>query len=218
MKKLVILGGRGIGMIAASVANDLGNYKILGFLNDVVKVGSKVGKFSGYQVIGTSNDVSKYLDDEDVYFFIGYIGMKNEKEIFEKILSLNIPRNRFATLIHPTAIIPKGFCSIGEGVLLAPLSQLSPDTTVDDNCILLPNSFLGHDSVMKRFAHLTTNSVVGGNVSVGKAAHIGSNATIREDIEIGDFSLVGSGSVVLNDVPPNSIVVGNPAKVLKTKN
>lgn len=217
MKKLVILGGRGIGMIAASVANDLGTYEILGFLNDFVPIGEKVGKYNGYNVIGVSTDVKKYLDDEDIYFFIGYVGMKNEKEVFEKITSLDIPRHRFATLIHPSAIIPKGFCSIGNGVLMAPLSQLSPDTTVEDNCILLPNSFLGHDSTMKRFSHITANSVVGGNVTLGRGAHIGTNATIRENITIGDFALVGSGSVVLNDVPENSIVVGNPARILKTK-
>jgi acetyltransferase EpsM len=217
MKKLIILGGRGIGMIAASVANDLGTYDILGFLNDFVPVGQKVGRYGGYKVIGKSTDVIKYLNDEDVYFFIGYVGMKNEKEVYEKITSLGIPKNRFATLIHPSAIIPKGFCSIGHGVLMAPLSQLSPDTTVEDNCILLPNSFLGHDSTMKRFSHITANSVVGGNVLVGFGAHIGTNATIRENVKIGDFSLIGSGSVVLNDVPENSIVVGNPARILKTK-
>lgn len=217
MRKLIILGGRGIGMIAASVANDLGTYEVLGFLNDMVPIGSKVGKYNGYNVIGVSADAKKYLDDEDVYFFIGYVGMKNEKEVFEKITSLEIPRHRFATLIHPTAIVPKGFCSIGNGVLMAPLSQLSPDTTVEDNCILLPNSFLGHDSTMKRFSHITANSVVGGNVTLGRGAHVGTNATIRENVTIGDFALVGSGSVVLNDVPENSIVVGNPAKILKTK-
>jgi len=204
-------------MIAASVANDLGIYEILGFLNDFVPIGEKVGKYGGYNVIGTSADVYKYLVDEEVYFFIGYVGMKSEKEIFEKITSLGIPRNRFASLIHPTAIIPKGFCFIGNGVLMAPLSQLSPDTTVEDNCILLPNSFLGHDSKMENFSHITANSVVGGNVQIGKGAHIGTNATVRENVKIGDFSLVGSGSVVLNDVPENSIVVGNPAKILKMK-
>ena len=217
MKKLIILGGRGIGMIAASVANDLGTYQVMGFLNDVVPVGEQVGKYQKYPVLGVSNDVKNYLEDEDVYFFIGYVGMKNEKDVFEKITSLNIPRNKYATLIHPSAIIPKGFCSIGYGVLMAPLSQLSPDTTVEDNCILLPNSFLGHDSTMKRFSHITSNSVVGGNVTLGRGAHVGTNATIRENVNIGDFALVGSGSVVLNDVPDNSIVVGNPAKVLRNK-
>jgi len=217
MKKLIIFGGRGIGMIAASVANDLGTYEVVGFLNDALPSETMVGKYNSYKVIGKSSDAEKYLTDENTYFFIGYVGMKNEKDVFDKITSLGIPSSRYATLIHPTAIIPKGFCSIGNGVLMAPLSQLSPDTTVEDNCILLPNSFLGHDSTMKRFSHITANSVVGGNVMVGKGAHIGTNATIRENVNIGAFALVGSGSVVLNDVPENSIVVGNPAKLLRNK-
>jgi len=173
--------------------------------------------YKKHKVIGETKDVSRYLEDENIYFFIGYIGMKNEKEVYDKITNLNIPRQRFATLIHPTAIIPKGYCSIGYGELMAPLSQLSPDTTVGDNCILLPNSFLGHDSTMKRFSHITANSVVGGNVTLGKGSHVGTNATIRENIKIGDFAIIGSGSVVLKDIPDNSIYVGNPAKLLRKK-
>ena len=217
MKKLIILGGRGIGMIAASVANDLKDYNVLGFLNDYVPVGEKVGKYNGYTVLGKSEDAPTYLSDPDICFFIGYVGMKNEEKIYEKINNLGIPRERFATLIHPTAIVPKGFCSIGYGVMMAPLAQLSPDTTVEDNCILLPNSFLGHDSTMEKFSHITANSVIGGNVKIGTGAHIGTNATVREDINIGKFSLVGSGAVVLKDVPDNAIVVGNPARILKLK-
>lgn len=217
MKKLVILGGRGIGMIAASVAQDLGCYNLIGFLNDFVPVGETVGVYKNHPVIGTTENLKKYLKDENVYFFIGYIGMKNEKEMFKKIVNLNIPSERYATLIHPSAIIPRGYCKIGNGVLISPLAQLSPDTTVEDNCILLPNSFLGHDSTMKRFSHITANSVVGGNVILGYGAHIGTNATIRENINIGDFSIIGSGSVVLNDVPKNSIYVGNPARFLRKK-
>lgn len=217
MKNLIILGGSGIGMIAASIANELGYYNVLGFLNDVVPIGTKIGKYNTIPVIGSTSDLPRYLDDQNNEFFIAYVGMQNEKEVFEKVESLNIPSNRFATLIHPSAIIPKGFCKIGNGVLMAPLTQLSPDTTIEDNCILLPNSFVGHDSILKKFAHIATNSVIGANVTVGRACHIGSNATIREKIKIGDFSLVGAGSVVLKDVSDNTIVVGNPAKILRTK-
>lgn len=217
MKNLIILGGSGIGMIACSVANDLGIYNVLGFLNDVVPVGTLIGKYNKIPVIGTTLDVDHYLTDENNVFFIAYVGMQNEEEVYNKIDSLKIPSNRYATLIHPSAIVPKGFCKIGNGVLMSPLSQLSPDTTVEDNCILLPNSFLGHDSTMRRFAHIASNAVIGGNVDVGRAVHVGTNATIREKIKIGDFSLIGSGAVVLNDVAPNTIVVGNPAKLLRKK-
>src|SRR5690606_25212879 len=117
----------GIGMIAASVAQDLGYYKVLGFLNDVVPVGNFVGKYKKHKVIGTTQDITQFLMDSNVYFFIGFIGMKNEMEVFEKISNLNIPRDRFATLIHSSAIIPRGYCKIGYGVLIAPLAQLSPD-------------------------------------------------------------------------------------------
>lgn len=217
MKKLIILGGRGIGMIAASVAQSLGTYEILGFLNDVVPVGAEVGIYRKFKVLGTTNDVNRFLGDENISFFIGYIGMKNEKEIFEKIASLKIPSHRYATLVHPSAIVPNGYCKIGNGVLISPLAQISPDTTIEDNCILLGNSFLGHDSIMKRFSHITANSVVGGAVTLGNGAHIGTNATIRENVKIGEFAIVGSGSVVLNDVPDNAIFVGNPAKLLRQK-
>jgi len=206
MKKLVILGGSGIGMIAASIANDLGYFEVQGFLNDSIPTGSLIGKYKKYPVIGKTEEIDKLLQD-DYYFFLAYVGLQDEKNTYEKIESILIPPERYATLIHPTAIIPKGCCNIGNGCLLAPLSQLSPDTTLEDNCIVLGNAFIGHDTILRRFAHVATNGVVGANINIGKAVHVGSNATIREKVNIGDFSLIGSGSVVLNDVPENSALV-----------
>lgn len=217
MKNLIVLGGSGIGMIAISIARELGTYTIGGFLNDVLPVGTLIGKYDQFPVIGTTDDLPKFLEDENNMFFIAYVGMQKEESVYKKITSLNIPSTRLATLIHPSAIIPKGMCKIGNGVLMAPLSQLSPDTTLEDNSIMLPNSFLGHDSTLKRFAHIASNATVGANVIIGKACHIGTNCTIREKTKIGDFCLVGSGSVVLNDVEENSIVVGNPARLLRKK-
>lgn len=215
MNNLIVLGGSGIGMLAISIAKELGNYTIGGFLNDVIPVGEKIGRYEQFPVIGTTNDLPRFLEDDNNVFFIAYVGMQHEEAVFKKIQSFNIPKYRFATLIHPSAVIPKGMCKIGYGVLMAPLSQLSPDTTLEDNCMMLGNSFLGHDSTLKQFAHLASNSTVGANVVIGRACHIGTNCTVRERVTIGDFCLIGSGAVVLKDVEPHSIMVGNPAKLLR---
>ena len=50
---------------------------------------------------------------------------------------------------------------------------------------------------------------------IRKGASIGSGATILSNITIGENAIVGAGSVVTNDVPPNAIVAGNPARVLR---
>ncbi len=49
---------------------------------------------------------------------------------------------------------------------------------------------------------------------VKKSASIGANATIVCGITIGEYSLIGSGAVVTKDVPPFSLVVGNPGRVV----
>ncbi len=50
---------------------------------------------------------------------------------------------------------------------------------------------------------------------VKEGASIGSGCTILSNITIGENALVGAGSVVTKDVPPNTIVAGNPARVLR---
>jgi len=51
---------------------------------------------------------------------------------------------------------------------------------------------------------------------VKKSASIGANATIVCGVTIGEYALIGSGAVVTKDVPPYSLVVGNPGRVIGT--
>ena len=51
---------------------------------------------------------------------------------------------------------------------------------------------------------------------VRKGASIGSGATILPGVTIGEGALVGAGAVVVDDVPPHTVVAGNPARVLRT--
>lgn len=215
-KKVIVFGGIGIGLIASYIIDQHQDMELIGFLNDNEPVGKEIGDFEKkIEVLGKSEDITEFLKDENVYVLIAYLVMKNKEKVYRKIKELGIPENRFINLIHPSAIVPSGYCKLGKGVLIAPLAQLSPDTTLGDKCIMLANSFLGHNSSMGEFSSIATNSVVGAHVEIGKGVHIGSNATIRETVKIGDYSFIGMGSVVLEDVPNYAVVVGNPAKVLR---
>ena len=83
---------------------------------------------------------------------------------------------------------------------------------------------IGPNSVFGGLEHLTdsiSTSCILADIppppatSVGNDVWVGANVFVRSGCSIGTGSVVGAGSIVLNDVPPYSIVVGAPAKVLR---
>lgn len=217
MKRIIVLGGEGIGMIASSVIDRVGEGKVIGFLNDIVPTGTMLGEKKKIEVLGTYKDIDRFLAEEDIQFMVAYGGMQREEDTYNKIANFPIPLERYYTAIDPSSVVPTDYSEIGRGVLVAPFVQVGPDCVIEDNCVLLGNSFVGHNTKIGRFSHVASNAVVGSYVTVGKAVHIGLNATIREKVHIGDYALIGAGAVVLNDVPSNSIIVGNPGRVLRMK-
>ena len=82
--------------------------------------------------------------------------------------------------------------------------------------VVHPGTVMGYD--VKLHQNTTIGSAVSGGrpPKIGNNVVIGANCVILGDITIGDNSIIGAGSVVIKDVPPYSIVVGNPGKVIKT--
>ena len=217
MKNVIILGGSGAGMIAASVIERSSELNLLGFLNDNLEKGDYIGKFKKFPVLGKTADVIKYIEETDAFFFVAYEGIRNPYNSYKAWKNLPIPKDRYINIIDNQATVPEEFLQLGKGILAAPYVQISPDAIISDNVMLLGNAFVGHDSFVGEFSHITTNAVVGSFVHVGKGVTVGINSTIRERVHIGDFALIGAGSVVTKDVPPNTIVCGNPARVLRER-
>lgn len=216
-EKVIILGGGGIASIAAWIMDRRGDAECIGLINDNYPVGSMVGKKKKFEVIGNSDKFSTILNDSDYKFFVAFHGMQREKEVYQKICKFNIPCDRLYSPIDPSSVVAYDYSIIGKGVLIAPYAQVGPEVTIGNNTVILGNAFVGHDTQIGEFCHIASNAVVGSLIEIGNACHIGMNATIREKTKLGNYCLVGMGAVVLNDVEDNTIVVGNPAKVLRVK-
>lgn len=85
---------------------------------------------------------------------------------------------------------------IGHGVMF--INDTYPRATAADGNLQTEKDWVVEPTVVKR------------------GASIGSGATILSRVTIGENAIVGAGSVVTKDVPPNTIVAGNPARVLRT--
>ncbi len=101
-------------------------------------------------------------------------------------------------------------CSkIGEGIYLAhPMSTFLNAKSIGKNFTCRQNTTLGN----KYEGDKSSRPTIGDNVSLG------ANVVIIGDIVIGDNVIVGAGSVVTKSVPNNSVVVGNPARLLRQIN
>lgn len=86
--------------------------------------------------------------------------------------------------------------------------------TIGDDCLIGHNTVvatLNHDLDPRRRADMHPEPVV-----IGRNVWIGSNTTILPGVTIGDDAVVAAASVVTKDVPEKAIVVGSPAKVVRS--
>ncbi len=128
-------------------------------------------------------------------------------------------------------------CRIGDGTRIGAFVEIQKGASIGRNCKISSHTFIcegvkiedevfvGHGVVFinDRYPRATTED---GRLKtdrdwtcektvVRRRASVGSGAVILGGVTIGEEALVGAGSVVTKDVPPNAVVVGNPARLIR---
>ncbi|GAB4161249.1 MAG: phenylacetic acid degradation protein PaaY [Winogradskyella sp.] len=133
-----------------------------------------------------------------------------------------IPVVHESSFVHPLAAVT-GNVIIGKNCYIGPGAAIRGDwgqiiledgVNVQENCTV--HMFPGKSITLKESAHVGHGAIIHG-ANLGRNCLIGMNTVIMDDAEIGDESIVGAMAFVKAEtiIPRRSLVVGNPAKVIK---
>lgn len=140
-----------------------------------------------------------------IYSFKGYIPVVHE-----------------SSFVHPLAAVT-GNVIIGKNCYIGPGAAIRGDwgqiiledgVNVQENCTV--HMFPGKSITLKESAHIGHGAIIHG-ANIGRNVLVGMNTVIMDDAEIGDECIVGAMAFVKAEskIPNRSLVVGNPAKVIK---
>jgi UDP-perosamine 4-acetyltransferase len=169
----------------------------------------------GVPILGDDSLIPGLVRDGTRAFVVGLGSVGDNaprRRLFELALSHGLEP---LSVLHPSALCSR-WARIGRGSQLLPGAIVNAGASVGDNVIVNSGAIVEHDCVLGDHVHVATGARLASGVRVGDGAHIGAGAVVRQGLVIGEGSLVGAGAVVVKEVAPRLVVVGVPARTLRT--
>jgi sugar O-acyltransferase (sialic acid O-acetyltransferase NeuD family) len=216
MKKIIILGGHGDGLVAAQVIADKQQsgekIELVGFLNDNLSIGEPI---EGIPVLGAIKQWHALGLDNTYYFHPALHKVKQMSQRKELIHNLKIPLERIATLIHPTAVIAAS-AEIMPGCLICSYVTIQPGVKIGAFNSIRAGANIGHNAKTDDFCYIGPNATMTGNATLKEGAHLGPNAVITDGITLEKYAVAGAGAAIMQRTDSHSIYIGNPARKIMT--
>lgn len=195
---MYLYGASGHAKVIVDILQSNGK-KITGMIDDNPAINELVG-YPVYHVLENPTPLIVSIGDNRI-----------RRKVVEKLQDAE-----FETAVHTSAIVsPKS--EIGEGTVVMQGAIIQSSVVVEKHCIINTGASIDHDCKIGDFVHISPHATLCGNVTVGEGTWIGAGAVVIPGIRIGKWAIVGAGSVVIKDIPDNVVVVGNPARILRTK-
>jgi sugar O-acyltransferase (sialic acid O-acetyltransferase NeuD family) len=120
----------------------------------------------------------------------------------------------FPCLVDPTTTIARS-ATVGDGSVVNAGAVVAANTHVGSFVHVNRSASVGHDVRLDDYVTLGPACALAGGVTVARGAFIAVGAICAPNVAVGTNAVVGAGAVVVRDVPADTTVVGNPARVLR---
>lgn len=200
--KLLIIGASGHGKVVADIALRMNKWQSIAFLDDDKSIKTSMG----LEVIGTSDDVFKHIEEYEI--FVGIGNNTTRKRIHEMLetVGASIP-----LLIHPNAVIGSKV-DIGIGTAIMAGAIVNCCTKIGKGCIINTGSSIDHDNTIGEYVHISPGVHLAGTVKVGQLSWLGIGSIVSNNVNITSGCQVGAGSVVVKDITEPGVYVGVPVR------
>lgn len=212
-ENIVIIGASGHASVVIDIIEQENKYNILGLIDSYKP---KDTTLFNYKVLGSESYIEHLIKTKQIIGGIVAIGDNATRtNMVNTIAALN-PNFKFVTAIHPSAITGKGVV-IGAGSVVVAGTVINSNTTIETHCIINTKASIGHDCYIESFSSVAPGATLGGGITIKTGAIICLGATLLGQLKIGAHALVGAGAVATQNVPDNTIVMGVPAKPIRTR-
>ncbi len=212
-KPVIIIGGIGHGSVIAACINDNRKrfqdteWEVKGFCNDYDS------EVDGYPVLGKLCDIPK-LVEQNYYFAWAIHLIGRSPKTAELFNSINIPDDKWATIIHKTAFVSDSVV-IESGVSVMANAYIAPRTLIGKCTMVKANTNIGHDVEIAPLCHIAMGSNIVSFAHLGYCSNVAVGSTVLAHCKIGKYAMAGAASLVSHNIPDYEIHAGVPAKYLK---
>lgn len=162
------------------------------------KVLAEALRLAGIPIWGmTSHDeevLNRYAPGElELVNGVGSINVSTKRrELFERF---KLKGYRFATVIHPSAVITSDV-SLGEGAQIMAGVIIQPGSCIGENTILNTRVSVDHDCVIGPHVHLAPGVILSGGVTIEEGCHVGTGAVVVQGVRIEKNTLIKARQLV----------------------
>jgi sugar O-acyltransferase (sialic acid O-acetyltransferase NeuD family) len=211
-ERLVIVGGGGFGRELICWAADCEEAGHLPPVAGMIDDGED--PLAGYDYsISHLDSIENYRPGEGDLFVMAIGDPAAKRRVAEMLRGRG---GRFATLIHPSAVIARS-ARLDEGVVVCPQALVSADAAVGQLVIINALSSVGHDVRVGDYSTLSAHVDLTGFVSLGEGVLVGSGAKLLPKVKVGDGATIGAGTTVYRNVAAGATAYAAPAKVMGRK-